>query len=221
MLRSSPCCFVGLNCSKIIAYFSNKTLKHFYLIWIVAHYSGWCGTRNRNWKIIYNEHWFHLEFLPDTETEGFKVVSEVDLGLLAFASPVGRGCWIRRQYLCREVTHPLNECSGYDIKPSDGEASILELRGTKCTSSLPLLPDALWYGASVCAIFSSLYQIGQLNYLNHLKMLGLYQTTWWLLDNTPFVENKLLIQPNPAVYWSERNEIINSITSNHICTNNK
>ena len=39
-----------------------------------------------------------------------------------------------------------NECSGYDIKPSDGEALALEIWGMKSNPSLPLLPGLVWLG---------------------------------------------------------------------------
>ena len=62
------------------------------------------------------------------------------------------GCRIPRLHLCRGVRlscpHPLpNECPGYDIKQSDGEAPVmLELWGMRSTPSLPLLPCPLWPG---------------------------------------------------------------------------
>ena len=37
-----------------------------------------------------------------------------------------------------------NEYPGYDIKPSEGEAPALEIRGMRNTSSLPSPPDPLW-----------------------------------------------------------------------------
>ena len=42
---------------------------------------------------------------------------------------------------------PLNECSRYDTKQSDGEASVmLELWGMQITLSFPSLPGSLWPG---------------------------------------------------------------------------
>ena len=56
----------------------------------------------------------------------------------------GWSCKIYRFYLCRWV-RPLNECPGYDIKQSDGEAPvILELWGIRSTSLLASLPDPRW-----------------------------------------------------------------------------
>ena len=40
----------------------------------------------------------------------------------------------------------INECPGYDIKQSDGEASDLEISGMQSISSLPLLLGQLWPG---------------------------------------------------------------------------
>ena len=53
-----------------------------------------------------------------------------------------------------------NECPRYDIKQSDGEASVMiELWGVQSTPSLPLLPCPLWPGVvapdsvlSICQI---------------------------------------------------------------------
>ena len=36
------------------------------------------------------------------------------------------------------------ECPDYDIKPSDDEASVLELWGIQSTPSSPMLPGPLW-----------------------------------------------------------------------------
>ena len=44
-----------------------------------------------------------------------------------------------------EEWEPSNECPVYDTKQSDGEVPVmLELRETRCTPSLPLLPCPLW-----------------------------------------------------------------------------
>ena len=37
-----------------------------------------------------------------------------------------------------------NKCSGYDIKPFDGKAPVMELWGIWSTPSLLLLPGPLW-----------------------------------------------------------------------------
>ena len=59
---------------------------------------------------------------------------------------VGWGCRIHWLHLCRGVRLP-NECSGYDTKQSDGEASVmLELWGMQSTPSLPSLPGSFWLG---------------------------------------------------------------------------
>ena len=42
------------------------------------------------------------------------------------------------------------EYPGYDIKPSDGEASALEIWGMWITTSLSLLPGPLWPRAVAC-----------------------------------------------------------------------
>ena len=57
--------------------------------------------------------------------------------------------------LHRGKTPPNKECPGYETKPSDGEASALELWGMWSTPLLPLLLVPLWPGVRV----SSIYQI--------------------------------------------------------------
>ena len=52
---------------------------------------------------------------------------------------------IHRLHHCRGVkTPPSSECLGYEIKPSDCEAQVLELWGMWSTPLLPLLPGLLW-----------------------------------------------------------------------------
>ena len=46
-----------------------------------------------------------------------------------YSSPVSCGCRKHWLHSCRGVRHPHNECIGYDTKPSDGEASVLEFWG--------------------------------------------------------------------------------------------
>ena len=54
-------------------------------------------------------------------------------------------CRIHPLLLCRRERTPSNECSWYDTKQSDGEASVvLELWGMQSTSSLPSLTGQLW-----------------------------------------------------------------------------
>ena len=51
-------------------------------------------------------------------------------------SPIGWCHRIHRQQ------NPINECPGYDTKPSHGDAPVLELWGMWSTTSLPLLPES-------------------------------------------------------------------------------
>ena len=51
-----------------------------------------------------------------------------------------------RLHLCRVWRPPSKECLGYDIKPSDGKASVLELWGMWSILSLSLLLSPLWPG---------------------------------------------------------------------------
>ena len=66
------------------------------------------------------------------------------LNLIKMVSgPVVWGCRTHRVYSC-------NECPGYNIKQSDGEASVvLELWGIQSAFSLPSLPGPLWPGMVV------------------------------------------------------------------------
>ena len=68
-----------------------------------------------------------------------------DVIFLLKSSQVRWGCRIHWLHLFRGVRHTLiNECLGYDIKPSDGEAPALKIWGMCSTPSLPLLPGPLW-----------------------------------------------------------------------------
>ena len=68
--------------------------------------------------------------------------------LFSFHSPFCWGsCRIHQLHLCSGVRRPsLNECPGYNNKPSDSEAPALEIWGMRSTPSLPLLPGPLWSG---------------------------------------------------------------------------
>ena len=68
--------------------------------------------------------------------------------IMALTCLVGRGSRIHGLHLCRGVK--LNECSGYDIKQSDGEVLVmLQLWGRWITPSLSSLPGPLWLDAVV------------------------------------------------------------------------
>ena len=79
--------------------------------------------------------------------------------------PVGLGCRIHRQHLCRGE-RLLNEFPGYDVKQSDGKVlAILGLWGMWSTPSLPPLP-----GMVVSDIVISIAQI-ELNCLHMLNWI--------------------------------------------------
>ena len=66
---------------------------------------------------------------------------------LPTSSSVGYGYRIHRLHLWKEVRTTPNECSGYHIKQSDGEAVVmLELWWMQSTPSLPSHPGPLWPG---------------------------------------------------------------------------
>ena len=71
---------------------------------------------------------------------------------------------------CRGV-RPLNECPGYDTKPSDGEAPGLELWGMWTTPSLPLVPSPPWTGMLVPDRVPCMGQIKLFGYLTVYKQM--------------------------------------------------
>ena len=76
-------------------------------------------------------------------------------------------------HLCREVTHPLDECPVYDKKLFDGEVPVmLELWGIQSTLTLPSLPAPVWPGVVAPERILSMGQIE----LNCVLMLNLI--TW-------------------------------------------
>ena len=98
--------------------------------------------------------------------------------------PIGWGCRIHWLHLCRRIKAP-NQCPGYDIKQSDGEAQIiLELWGIQSTPSLPSLLGPLWPRVvallsllSILYYFGSLYSTNLFSYINDfLKIVNLQQS---------------------------------------------
>ena len=66
------------------------------------------------------------------------------LNILNIICPVGWGCRIHRQHLCRGVKTPPDECPGFAAKQSDGKAPVLlKLWGIRRILSLPLLRGSL------------------------------------------------------------------------------
>ena len=72
---------------------------------------------------------------------------------------VHRGCRIHQLHLCREKDLFTNEFPEYDMKPSDGEAPVLELWRIWSTSSLALLPGTPWLSVVVPVRAPSMSQI--------------------------------------------------------------
>ena len=78
--------------------------------------------------------------------ELFPFSKKIKIKIKQYSSPVNLKCRIHRLHLCKGITSLLNECLGYDIKQSDGEALvILELWGMQSTISLPLLQSPFWH----------------------------------------------------------------------------
>ena len=69
-----------------------------------------------------------------------------------------------------------NECPGYVTKPSDDEASVLELWGIWSIPLLPLHTGSLWPEVVVLVWVSSVGQIKLFNNLLHLKPFNCMQT---------------------------------------------
>ena len=63
----------------------------------------------------------------------------------------------------------LNECPGFDSKPSDGEAAVLELWEMWSTPSLPLLPGPLLPRVVVPIRVPAMVQKEMFNHLLYLK----------------------------------------------------
>ena len=105
-------------------------------------------------------------------------------------NPVSWDCRICQLHFCRGVTlfSPLlsNECPGYGIKPSDGEA-LQEIWGMWSTPSLPLLPGSLWPGMVVPVRIPFIDQIELCNHLlYHLTVCK--QMSSGLFKNVTLVE---------------------------------
>ena len=72
---------------------------------------------------------------------------------------------------------PIKESSGYDTKPSDSEAPILELLGNvKYLFIFPLFPGSLWPGMVVLVRIAIMGQIELSNHLFYLKPFYCQQT---------------------------------------------
>ena len=86
----------------------------------------------------------YKDVLPQPTGSAVKLNYEYYLVIIeSINCPFSGGSTIHWQLLCRGE-RPRNECAGYDIKQSDGEAPVmLELWGMWSTPSLPLLSGPL------------------------------------------------------------------------------
>ena len=80
-------------------------------------------------------------------------------------------CRIHKLHLCIGVRPLLNECLGHDAKPTDGEASVLEIWGMWSVPSLLLLLEPLWPWVVVSVGVPSMGQIELLNHLTVCKQI--------------------------------------------------
>ena len=89
--------------------------------------------------------------------------------------------------LSLEMGKTINECPGYEAKPSNSEASVLELWGMWSTLSLPLLPGPLSPWVVVFVKVPSMGQIELFNHLLYLKPFNCVQTNehWLILKILP------------------------------------
>ena len=90
------------------------------------------------WWYIYKS---MFDFIIFCQYNFIKILSS----FLISACPVGWGCKIHREHLCRGVKPPANKCPRYVTKQSDGEALLmLKVWRMRSASSLPSLPGSLW-----------------------------------------------------------------------------
>ena len=74
-----------------------------------------------------------------------------------------------------------NECPGYDIEQSDGEALVmLELWGMQSTSLLPLLPVPLWPGV---VALDRVLSIGQIELNSECMLNWIWNRTVYMYKN--------------------------------------
>ena len=107
-----------------------------------------------------------------------------DCHVICVINPVNWDCRIHRLHLCKGIRPPLthSECSRYDIKQSDGKASImLELWRIPSTPLLSSLPRQLW--PLVVALYKVL-SVSQIK-LNCVFVLN------WIAWNRTFLTIKL------------------------------
>ena len=113
------------------------------------------------------------------------------------------GSRIRRLYLCRGVKAH-NECVGYEIKPSDGKAPVLELWEIWSTPSLPLLRSPLRPRVVTPDRILFMSQIEQTvrKQMTDVKLWRLYCNTWNHLILSERVQAHLRMLSTKCVYKS-------------------
>ena len=106
--------------------------------------------------------------------KNFDIIQDV----LGVSSPVSWGIKIDWLHLSRGVSSP-SPHPGYDTKPSDDEAPILELWWMWSTHSLPLLLGPLWPEMVVPIRVLSMGLTELFNDLLYLKLFNCVQTNDW------------------------------------------
>ena len=94
------------------------------------------------------------------------------LSFIPPSSSIGWGSRIPQLHLCWVVRPSTIKCSGYYTKPSDGDASILELWGMWSTSSLPLLQSPPWPRVEVLVRVSFMSQTEVFDHLTMYKQMN-------------------------------------------------
>ena len=129
-----------------------------------------------------------------TEYNWFEFSGGVLYTTLNCIYPAGWSCRIHRQFFCKGIRLPLNECPWYDSKQSVGVVPImLELWGMRSTTSLPSHPGSLWPEVVAPDGVLSMCQIE----LNSVFMLK------WIVWNKNVLIFKLTLNWNKTFYiWT-------------------
>ena len=90
--------------------------------------------------------------IPDSGLTGLNNTYIYTYIYIYIYSQVGWSCRIHQRHFSQGKIPPSNECPGYDIKRSDGEAATLELWEIWSIPSLPLFPPLLWLGAAAAGL---------------------------------------------------------------------
>ena len=108
------------------------------------------------WEYEIPIHSYYSQILSNSESEPFQLA-----GTNTLTVSLQKG---------KTPLHSFNECHGYDIKQSDGEAPAVKLWGIWRTPSLPSLPGPLWHGMAAPQRVVSKGQIAVLHLTTYAKL---------------------------------------------------